>query len=130
MAYEGGVDSAIAVELFFEGKDDERLVNVVSQQTHASLAPRPELWCDVIDHGDAAFLHLPRHAPVECGRVDDDGEPGLALVGFFDQTLEQAVDLRQMAEDFSDADDRKIFGVDDGVAAGGAHPVSADTEEF
>ncbi len=35
-----------------------------------------------------------------------------------------------MAEDFGDADDGEVFGVDDRVAAGGAHAVSADTEEF
>jgi hypothetical protein len=35
-----------------------------------------------------------------------------------------------MAENFGDADDREIFGVDDSVAAGGAHAVPADAEEF
>jgi hypothetical protein len=35
-----------------------------------------------------------------------------------------------VAEDFGDADYGKIFRVDDGVAAGGAHAVSADAEEF
>ena len=35
-----------------------------------------------------------------------------------------------MAENFGDADDGKIFGVDDGVASGGPHAVSADAEEF
>ena len=35
-----------------------------------------------------------------------------------------------MAEDFGDADDGEVFGVDDCVAAGGAHAVSADAEEF
>ncbi len=130
MADEGRVDSAVAIELFFEGKNHQRLVDVVAQQAHASLAPRPELRRDVVDHGNAALLHLPRHAPVEGGRVDDDGEIGLALVGFFDQMLEQAVDFWQMAENFGDADDGKIFRVDDGVAAGGAHALSADAEEF
>jgi hypothetical protein len=35
-----------------------------------------------------------------------------------------------MAEDFGDADDGEVFGVDNCVAAGGAHAVSADAEEF
>ena len=35
-----------------------------------------------------------------------------------------------MAEDFGDADDGEIFRIDDCVAAGGAHAVSADAEEF
>jgi hypothetical protein len=36
----------------------------------------------------------------------------------------------QAAEDFGDTDDREFFRVDDGVAAGSAHAVSADAEEF
>jgi len=35
-----------------------------------------------------------------------------------------------MAEDFRDADDREILGVDNGIAAGGAHAVSTAAEEF
>ena len=34
-----------------------------------------------------------------------------------------------MAEDLGDADDRKIFRVDDGIAAGGAHAIPANAEE-
>src|SRR5208282_3746336 len=85
---------------------------------------------DVVNDGNAALLHLPCYTPVEGRRVDDDGEVELTLVGFLDQMLEQAVDLGQMAEDFGDADDREIFSVSDGVAAGDAHAVSADAEEF
>ena len=40
-----------------------------------------------------------------------------------------AVDLRQMAEDFGNADDGEVFGVDDDLAAGGAHALSACAEE-
>ncbi len=35
-----------------------------------------------------------------------------------------------MAKNFRDADDGKIFRVDDGVTAGGAHAVSANAEEI
>jgi hypothetical protein len=35
-----------------------------------------------------------------------------------------------MAEDFGDANYREVFRVDDGVAASGAHAVSANAEEF
>ncbi len=130
MADKGGVHSAVAIELFFEWKDHQRFVDVFADEANASLAPCPELRRDVVDDWDAALLHLTRHAPVEGWRVDDDGEIGLALVGFLDQMLEQAVDLGEMAEDFGDADDREILGVDDRVAAGGAHAVSADAEKF
>ena len=90
MADEGGVDSAIAVELFFEGKNHKSFVDVFAEQAHASLTPCPELRRDVVDDGNAALFHLPRDAPVEGRRVDDDGEVGFALVGFGDQVSVQA----------------------------------------
>ncbi len=84
MADEGCVHSTIAVELFLERKDHQRLVDIVAQQTDASLTPRPELRRNVIDRGDAALFHLPGNAPVEGRRVDDDCEVGLAPLGVFD----------------------------------------------
>src|SRR5580693_207301 len=130
MADKDSVHPAVSVELFFKGKNHQRFVDVVADEADAPLAPRPELRSAVVNHGNAALLHLPRYAPVEGGRVDHDGEIGLALVSFFDQMLEQPVYLWHVAEDFGDADYGKIFRVDDGVAAGGAHAVSADAEEF
>src|ERR1700733_6308367 len=105
MADEGRVDSAVVVELFFKGKDHQRFVDIVADKADASLAPRPELRRDVVDHGDAPLLHLPGYAPVERRGVDHDREIGLALVGLFDQMLEQAVYLGQVAEDFGDTND-------------------------
>src|ERR1700721_954655 len=130
MTDEGRVHSTVAIELFFKRKNHQRFIDVVAQQTHASLAPGPELRRNVIHHWNAAPLHLPRHAPVEGRRVDDDGEIRLAPVSFFDQVLIKTVDLWQMAEDFGDADDREVFRVDDGIAASSAHALSADAEEF
>src|SRR5258708_3079012 len=130
MADERRIHPAITVELFLKGKYHQRFVDIVAQQAHASLTPRPELRRDVVHHRNTALLHLPRYTPVEGGRVDDDGEIGLAPVGFFDQLAVAGEDLGQVAENLGDADDGKIFRVDDGVAAGGAHALSADAEEF
>src|SRR5882672_1360572 len=130
MADEGCIHSAVAVEPFFEGKNHQHFVDVIAQEQDASLTPCPELWRNVVGHRNAALLHLPRYAPVERWRVDHDGEIGLAAVGFCDQTLVKAINLGQMAEDFSDADDGEIFRVDDGFATCGAHASSADAEEF
>ena len=129
MPHEGGVDSAIAIELFFEGKDDERLVDVLAQKLDAPLPPCPELWTDVVDDGNAALAHLARHPPVESGRIDDDGKVGAALVGGANQFFVKAENFWEMADDLSDTDDGEVFGVDDDVAAGGAHAVSARAEE-
>jgi hypothetical protein len=35
-----------------------------------------------------------------------------------------------MAEDFRDADDGQVFGIDDSIAADGTHAVATHTEEF
>src|SRR6266576_1781232 len=129
MAYEGGIHAAVAIELFFKRKDNQRFVDVVAKQADASLAPRPELWSDIINRRDAALFHLTGNAPVEGGRVDHDGEVGLAAVGFANQVVVEPENFREVAQDLSDADDREIFGVDHGVAAGSAHAVRADTEE-
>src|SRR5580698_9859028 len=118
MADEGRVDAAVAVELFFEGEDDQRFVDVVADEANAPLTPCPELRRDVIDRWDAAFFHLAGDAPVEGRRIDDNGEIRLAAVGFADQVLKESPDLWQMAENFGDADDGEVFGVDDGVASG------------
>src|SRR5208283_264824 len=130
MADEGGIDSTVAVELFLEGKDYQRLVDVIAQQANPSLAPSPELRRNVIDDRNASLLHLPGDAPVESGRVDDDRKVRLALIGFGDQTLIEAVDFRQMAKNLSDADDREILRVDHGVAPSSPHALSAHPEEF
>jgi hypothetical protein len=130
MADEGGIDSTLAVELFFKRKDDQRFVDVLAEEADSPLAPRPELRSHVVDHGNAALLHLPGHAPVEGRRVDHDGEAGFPLVGFGDQMPVPAIDLWQVAEDFGDANDGEVFRIDYGVAARGAHALSADTEEI
>src|ERR1700693_1400279 len=67
---ESRVHAAVAVELFFERKDHQRFVPIFSQQAYAALAPGPKLRTNVIDHGNAAFLHLASHAPVERRGVD------------------------------------------------------------
>ena len=55
---------------------------------------------------------------------------GRVPIGVGDQFMKESVDLWQMTEDFGDADDGEIFGVDDDVASGGAHLLSADAEEL
>ena len=51
------------------------------------------------------------------------------VLGGADEFAEETVDFWEMAEDFGDADDGEVFGVNDDLAAGGAHAVSARTEE-
>ena len=130
MADEGRIDAAFAKEMLFEGKDHERFGDVFAEQADPSLAPRPELRGDVIDRGDAALFHLAGDPPVEGGSIDDDGEIGFALAGLGDQSAEESPDSGEVGEDFGDANDGEVFHVDDRIASGGAHFVSAGAEEF
>ena len=94
MSNEGRIHPALSIELLFEREDDKRFIDVIAQQAHAPLPPRPELWRDIVHGGNAALLHLPGNAPVERRRVDDDGEIGLAPVRFAQQVPVQSEDFR------------------------------------
>src|ERR1700722_3408286 len=121
---ESRVHAAVAVELFFERKDHQRFVHIFSQQAYSALAPGPKLRTNVIDDGNAAFLHLASHAPVECRGVDDDGQVGPAPIGFRNQPMKKTPDFRQVAENLGNSDDRKLLLVDNCAAARGAHAIS------
>src|SRR5208282_5429490 len=123
------VHSAIAIELFFKGKNDQRLVDILAQKFDPSLPPRPELRADVINDWNPAPAHLPRHAPVKGWSVDNDSERRALLIGRANQLLIESKNLRQVADDFGDADNGQVFCVDDDLAACRAHPLSARPEE-
>src|SRR5271154_5015134 len=112
MANERSVHSAIAIELFFKGKNYESFIDILAQQADASLPPSPELRADVVNDGNAALAHLPRHPPVKCGRVDDHGEGRAFFIGRANQFLKERINLRKMTQNFGDADDGEVFGVD------------------
>src|ERR1035441_6329928 len=130
MADKRRVHSAIAIELFFERKNHQRFVDILAKQLHASLPPRPELRADVVNHWDAALAHLPRHAPIEGRSVDHDGQRRPFLIGRADQLSIEPKNLRQMAKNLSDADDRKVLSIDNNFASGSSHALSARAEEF
>ena len=58
-----------------------------------------------------------------------NGEIGLPPVRFRNQVLVKPKYLRQMIENLSDADDRKIFGIHDGVAPRSPHPLPTHAKE-
>src|ERR1700687_1309542 len=130
MADEGRVHATLAIKLLLKGKDHQGFVDVVAQPAHASLSPGPELRRHVIDRRNAALLHLPGDTPVECRGINNNGQIRLALVRLFNQMPIEPENLRQMAENLGDADDRKILGVDDRLAASSPHTISAHTEEL
>src|SRR6202162_3104067 len=130
MAHESRVHATLAIKLLLKRKNHQSLVDVVAQQAHASLSPSPELRRHIIDRRNAALFHLARDTPVERRGINNDGEVRLAFVRFFKQMPIESENLWQMAENLSDADDRKILGVDDSVADGGAHTISAHAKEF
>ena len=129
MADESRIHPPIAVELLFEWKDDQSFIYVLAQQLHAPLPPRPELRTDVVHNRNAAFAHLPRHPPVEGRGVNHDGNQAAARRLPPNQILIEAENFRKMADDFSDPDDREIFGVDDNIAAHRPHALTSGAEK-
>src|SRR5208282_6244866 len=109
MADEGRIHSTITIKLLFEWENHQSLIDIIAQQPHTPLPPRPKLRRNVIDNGNATLFHLPRNPPVECRRIDHDGQIRLASGCFGNEMFVEPVDLWQMAENFCDADDREIL---------------------
>ncbi len=97
-------DPGIAVELFFKRKNAEGFREAPADYTHAPGAPGPELRADVIDVFDAAAFEFSGEAEMEAGKIGEDGEGGLAALGFGDEAAHGADQRRKVAEDFRDAD--------------------------
>src|ERR1700751_797312 len=130
MSNERGIHAALAIELLFERKNDQRLGDVLAQQSDTSPAPCPKLRRDVVDDGNSSPLKLASDAPIEGWRVNHDREIGLAPLGFINQFVKESPNFGEMAQDFGDADDGEIAGIDEGVAACLAHARAAHAEEL
>src|SRR3954471_7768779 len=100
MADESGIHSTVAVKLLFEWKDDQRLIDILTQQFHSALAPGPELRAHVVDDGNASLAHPARDTPVECWGVDYHRQVRPACVGIANESVKQAPDFRQVAQNF------------------------------
>src|SRR3954471_22951812 len=112
MAHKGGIHSAVPIELLLKWKNNQCLRDVFAQQLHATLAPRPKLRADVVHHGNTAFMHLPRHPPIESWRVNDKGQVRWIAVSLRDQLAVAAINLRQVADNFGYPNHRKVLGID------------------
>src|SRR5215469_14227675 len=130
MSDEGRINAAVSIELLFERKDDQSLIDIFADQLHAALTPGPELRRHVVHRRNSALLHLSRHAPVECRRVNHDRQIGLAAVRFIDQMLVDVENSGQMAEDLGDSYDRKVLCIYDNFASGGIHPVATYSKKI
>ncbi len=82
MADEFRLDAALAVELLFEGEDDQHAVDVFLHELDAVLFPGPELRADEEEDGDAEAVEFLGELEVDVGEVDEDGEGGTALRGW------------------------------------------------
>jgi len=73
---------------------------------------------------------LSRNSPIECRRINDYGQIRFAPVSFFNQVMKQPPNSGKMTQNFSDADNREIFRIDDRVAPGRSHPVATNAEDL
>src|SRR5205823_6441037 len=121
MSHKLGIHASVTIERFFKWKNHQRFIYIFPQQPHSPLPPCPELRADIIDDRHCALLHLASNAPVESWRINNDREIGTTPASFSNQLVKQTPDFWKMAENFRDADDRKLLGIHNQIASGGAH---------
>src|SRR5262245_53171723 len=74
MAYVLRVDLVFAVKGFLKWEGAEHLLDPFLHAFHTVLAPRPQLRCDEINHGNATRVHLAGYTEVEGRRINDYGD--------------------------------------------------------
>ena len=129
MADKFGGYSAVAVEGFLEGEDDEHPGDALLDPAEASSLPGPELRGDEPDDGDVAFLEFAGEAEVYVGEIDEDGDVGAGLLDVSDELAVLRVDVGGVADDFRDAHVGDVFGADDAGLTGGLHELAAEAGE-
>jgi hypothetical protein len=75
-------------------------------------------------------MHLPCDPPVECRRVDHNGDIRFALVGVFNEAPEKLVNPEEMAGDLRYSNDCEIAGIYHRLTSSGPHTFPAYAEEL
>ena len=130
MADELGCNSALAIELLFEGEDNQHLADVLANALDAALLPSPQLRADVVDDGYVQLMEFASKAQVEVWEVDENGGIGTAVPGGADDLPESAIYARNSLDHFDNADLGDLAGVGNEFASGRAHPIAAHSEEL
>ena len=112
MADEFGIDSAVAVEGFFEGKDYQHLRDSLLHPAKTAALPGPELGADEPDDGDPQALTVLCEAEVDVGEVDEDGNVGAVTFDRGDELAVLGEDVGHVADDFGDAHVGDVLGAD------------------
>ena len=123
-------NAALAIKLFFEGKDHQHLANIFPHALNAALLPRPQLRADVVDHRHAALVQFAGQAQVKVGEVDEHSGVRPATFRLADDLPKPAINRRNVLDDLDDADLGNLSRIDQQIAACGAHLVAAHSEEL
>jgi len=129
MADELRVDATLTVEAFLEGEDDEHLGDALLHPAQAAALPGPELWRDEPDDRNACAMKVLSETEVDVREVDEDGDIGPLLLNGFHQPAIVAKDARDVQQNFCNAHDGDIFGVDDALLADCLHLHAAEAGE-
>src|SRR5690242_4951313 len=89
------LDACIAKKLLFKRENAQQAIDIAPQDRQPSLAPRPYLRRNKVDHFYALALQLPGEPQVEIGEVDEYRERRPAGLKRSDQTSESAPDTGQ-----------------------------------
>ena len=104
-------DAGLPVKFFFEGKDDQHLVDELSDLLDAARTPCPNLRADVVNDRRARLLQSFCEPKVEIGKVNEDGGGRGIRFDAFGNAAENAIKRSKMADDFKGADDGGLADV-------------------
>jgi hypothetical protein len=75
------IQARLCVEIFFEWKDHQHLVDHAGDFFHSARFPGPDLGADVEDGADPDFLEADREPEVESGIIAEQGRVGFFAFG-------------------------------------------------
>ncbi len=97
------------VELFLERQNNEHFFDGLPDGADSPAAPRPNLWADVIDHGNAEHFEPAREPEVEAGKIDEHREIRSSGFGRGAQPPHRVRKHRQFSDDLDEPNHRDLF---------------------
>src|SRR5262249_47451211 len=97
---------------------------------YPARTPCPDLWADEINHRDVCAVEFPRQPQIEIRKINKDRGIRPALLCLGDHVLELAPNGGKVGDDFNQAYDCHLTGVDKKLASGDAHLVAAHAKKF
>src|SRR5215472_2414346 len=127
MADKFDVHTGLPIDLLFEWKNYEHLVNHALDLFDTAFAPCPDLGTDVVNHRCTRILDSLRKTKIEIGKIDQNCRRWSAIFDPLRQPAEDAVEDAERTVHFKGADNCRPADVARELNAGFMHPLAAKT---